>query len=67
MKLIEGDKYIHTDMNGKKWKLTYTGTRREVKGCGFEFFIDDEGNGCFFNDNEVESMLKNEKERKNEN
>ena len=39
MKLIEGHKYIHTDILGKKWELTYTGTRREIKGCEFEFFI----------------------------
>ena len=39
----EGDKFIHTDILGKKWELTYTGTRREVKGCEFEFFIDDKG------------------------
>lgn len=64
MKLIEGNKYIHTDRFGKKWELTYTGTRREVKGCEFEFFIDDKGNGCFFNDSEVESMLKKEKNEK---
>ena len=60
----EGDKYIHTDILGKKWELTYTGTRREVKGCEFEFFVDDKGNGCFFTDTEVKSMVKKEKERK---
>ena len=54
----EGDKYIYTDLHGKTWELTYTGTRREVKGCEFEFFIDDKGNGCFFNDIEVKSMKK---------
>lgn len=56
MKLIEGHKYIHTDILGKKWELMYTGPRREVKGCEFEFFIDDKGRGCFFNDNEVNKM-----------
>ena len=54
----EGDKFIHTDIFGKKWELTYTGTRREVKGCEFEFFIDDEGSYCFFTDTEVERMTK---------
>lgn len=51
-------KYIYTDFYDKKWELTYGGTRREVKGCEFEFFIDDKGNGCFFNDSEVKSMKK---------
>jgi hypothetical protein len=54
----KSDKYIYTDLHGKTWELTYTGTRREVKGCEFEFFIDDKGNGCFFNDIEVKSMKK---------
>ena len=58
MKLIEGHKYIHTDILGKKWELTYTGPRREIKGCEFEFFIDDKGKGCFFNDSEVNKMEK---------
>ena len=58
MKLIEGHKYIHTDILGKKWELTYTGTRREIKDCEFEFFIDDKGRGCFFNDSEVNKIEK---------
>ena len=58
MKLIEGHKYIHTDILGKKWELTYTGTRREVKGCEFEFFVDDKGRCCFFTDSEVAKMEK---------
>jgi hypothetical protein len=61
MKLIEGHKYIHTDILDKKWELTYTGTRREVKGCEFEFFIDDKGRGCFFNDAEVKLMEKKDR------
>ena len=58
MKLIEGHKYIHIDILGKKWELTYTGPRREIKGCDFEFFVDDRGNGCFFTDSEVAKMEK---------
>ena len=54
----EGDKFIHTDILGKKHELTYTGTRREVKGCEFEFFTDDKGKVCFFTDTEVKKMEK---------
>lgn len=58
MKLIEGHKYIHTDILDKKWELRYTGPRREIKGCEFEFFVDDKGRGCFFCDGEVDKMEK---------
>ena len=54
----EGDKFIHTDRFGKKHEVTYTGTRREIKGCEFEFFVDDKGGGCFFTDSEVAKMEK---------
>lgn len=55
----EGDKFIHTDdISGRKYELTYTGTRREVKGCEFEFFEDDKGKVCFFTDSEVKKMEK---------
>ncbi len=57
----EGDKFIHTDILGKKYELTYTGTRREVKGCEFEFFADDKGKICFFTDTEVKKMERVEK------
>jgi len=36
----EGDKFIHTDIIGTKHEVTYTGTRREIKGCEFEFFVE---------------------------
>jgi hypothetical protein len=52
------DKFIHTDILGKKHELTYTGTRREVKGSEFEFFTDDKGKVCFFTDTEVKKMEK---------
>ena len=54
----EGDKFIHTDRFGKKHEVTYTGTRREIKGCEFEFFVDVTGGGCFFTDSEVSKMEK---------
>jgi hypothetical protein len=54
----KGDKFIHTDIIGKKYELTYTGTRREGKGCEFEFFADDKGKVCFFTDSEVKKMEK---------
>lgn len=57
----KGDKFIHTDIIGKKYELTYTGTRREVKGCEFEFFTDDKGKVCFFTDTEVNKMERVEK------
>jgi len=52
------DKFIHTDIVGRKYEVTYTGTRREVKGSGFEFFVDDKGDSCFFTDTEVKKMEK---------
>jgi hypothetical protein len=54
----KGDKFIHTDIVGRKYEVTYTGTRREVKGCEFEFFVDDKGDGCFFTDTEVKKMKR---------
>jgi hypothetical protein len=54
----KGDKFIHTDILGKKHEVTYTGTRRIVKDCEFEFFVDDKGGGCFFTDSEVKKMEK---------
>ena len=53
-----GDKFIHTDILGNKHKLTYSGTRREIKGYQFEFFVDATGGGCFFTDSEVAKMEK---------
>jgi hypothetical protein len=58
----KGDKFIHTDdFSGRKYELTYTGTRREYKGCEFEFFTDDKGKVCFFTDTEVNKMERVEK------
>ena len=54
----KGDKFIHTDIIGKKHELTYTGNRHEYKGCEFEFFTDDKGKVCFFTDTEVKKMEK---------
>ena len=54
----KGDKFIHTDILGKKHQVTYTGSRREIKECWFEFFVDDKGGGCFFTDSEVKKMEK---------
>jgi hypothetical protein len=56
----EGDKFIHIDIVGRKYGVTYTGTRREVKGCEFEFFVDDKGDSCFFTDAEAKKMKKYE-------
>ena len=53
-----GDKFIHTDLVGKKHEVTYIGIRRQVKGCEFEFFEDATGGGCFFTDTEVSKMEK---------
>jgi len=54
----KGDKFIHTDIIGNKHEVTYTGPRREIKGCEFEFFVDAAGGGCFFTDSEVAKMEK---------
>jgi hypothetical protein len=52
----KGDKFIHTDIVGKKHELTYTGNRHEYKDCEFEFFVDDKGDSCFFTDTEIKKM-----------
>lgn len=53
-----GDKYIHTDRFGNKHELTYSGTRREIKGCEFEVFYNYKNECCFFTDEEVTRMEK---------
>ena len=56
----EGDKFIHTNIIGNKEHLTYSGTRREIKGVEFELFYNDNVKGeiCFFTDTEVEKLEK---------
>jgi hypothetical protein len=54
----KGDKFIHTDIIGRKYEVTYAGLRREVKGCEFEFFVDAKGDSCFFTDTEVKKMKR---------
>ena len=53
-----GDKFIYTDpINKTQHKLTYTGTRREIKGCMYEFFTEEGKDGCcFYDDSEVATM-----------
>jgi hypothetical protein len=58
MKPTPGDKFIHTDIIGRKQTVTYLGIRREVKGCEFEFFVDNKGDSCFFTDTEVKKMKR---------
>ena len=58
MKPTPGDKLIHTDIIGRKQTVTYLGIRREVKGCEFEFFVDDKGDSCFFTDTEIKKMKR---------
>jgi hypothetical protein len=53
-----GDKFIHTDIIGRKQTVTYLGIRREVKGCEFEFFNDVNDDTVFFTDTEVAKMEK---------
>lgn len=53
----KGDKFIYKNELTKKSEIvTYTGTRREVKGCEFEFFIMC-GDTAFFTDEEVNKMI----------
>ena len=56
----EGDKYVYTDFYGKKWELTYGGTRRDTKGYEFKVFYDEEGTGGYWSikDKEVSKMVK---------
>lgn len=53
----QGDKFIHTDIIGNTHELTYSGTRREIKGCEFEFFYNTKGECTFFTDEEVNKMI----------
>jgi len=53
----QGDQFIFTDGFNQQHKLTYTGTRREIKGCMYEFFTEEGKDGCcFFDDSEVATM-----------
>ena len=53
----QGDQFIFVDRFNQKHKLTYTGTRREIKGCMYEFFTEEGKDGCcFFDDSEVATM-----------
>jgi len=54
----KGEKFTHTDIVGRKYGVTYTGLRREVKDCEFEFFVDDKGDSCFFTDTEIKKMKR---------
>lgn len=54
----KGDKYIYTDFYGKKWTLTYGGTRRDTKGYEFKVFYDNNGGYWSVKDNEVSKMVK---------
>jgi hypothetical protein len=54
----KGDKFVHTDIIGRKYEVTYTGDRRIVKDCAFEFFVDRKGDSCFFTDTEVKKMKR---------
>lgn len=49
----KGDKFIYTDRLGKTQVVTYTGTRREVKGCLFDFFTMQDDTCAFFYPSEV--------------
>lgn len=49
----KGDKFIYTDQLGKTQVVTYTGTRREIKGCLFDFFTMADGSCAFFYLSEV--------------
>ena len=53
----QGDQFIFVDRFNQQHKLTYTGTRREIKGCMYEFFTEEGKDGCcFFDDSEVATM-----------
>lgn len=52
---VEGDRVVQV----KTGQLaTFTGTRREVKGCDFDFFNFDDGSTCFFSPFEVKEEFK---------
>lgn len=47
------DVFIYTDRLGKKQRVVYTGTRREVKEVMFDFFTMEDGSCAFFYPSEV--------------
>jgi hypothetical protein len=51
----KGDKFTYTNMFGNKQIVEYTGNRREVKGCLFDFFIMEDGTTSFFYPSEIKS------------
>ena len=53
----KGDKFIYTNILGKKETVTYTGTQREVKGVLFDFFIMEDGSTAFFYPSEVKPPM----------
>lgn len=53
--LEEGDKVIYLPTGEE---ATFTGTRRAVKGCDFDFFTMADGSCCFFYPYEVNEKFK---------
>lgn len=49
----KGDEFTYTDRFGKKQRVVYTGTQREVKGVMFDFFTMEDGSCAFFYPSEV--------------
>ena len=49
----KNDAFIYTDRLGKKQRVVYTGTQREVKGVLFDFFTMEDGSTAFFYPSEV--------------
>lgn len=52
---VEGDRVVHVE-TGRH--ATFTGTRREVDGVNFDFFLFDDGKTCFFYPSEVKVEFK---------
>jgi hypothetical protein len=54
----EGDRFSHQDRwwpRSETYHYKFTGTRREVKGCVFDFFTcEEDGTCCFFRPHEVQ-------------
>jgi hypothetical protein len=49
----KGAEFIYTDIFGKKQRVVYTGTRREVKEVMFDFFTMEDGTTAFFYPSEI--------------
>ena len=55
----KGDVFERINPGTNQWeRLTYTGTRREIKGVEMDFFTNEKGETVFFYPSEVERDMR---------